>query len=420
MENFLNKVDTMKILMANKFLYPRAGAETYMLTLAEELMSHGHEVKFFGMEHPENYYPNKSICVKEINFSANNNVVKTLSNIVNTAIDTVSGTHKKNLNNFLTNYKPDIIHAHNIYNQISPRVFSSVIKKYPVVMTIHDFKPVCPSYNCFVNSATCTSCLTGKYYNCIIKKCVQKSLGKSILAAISAYYNKRMKTYKNCYSAYISPSVFLKELMVRSGINTDKIKVVKNIASGVKAFSSPGDSILYAGRLCEEKGVKTLIDAYSLLGSNSVPLKIAGSGPDEEYLKNYAKAKQVDVVWLGKIPPEKVKEELKNCLLTVTPSIWFENCSISILESLVSGRICIASDSGGNPELIEDEKNGWVFSAGNSHELYKCLKYALSISNEKVIKMSKYAYKNSNEKYSKIRHVGEVIKVYEELIDNYR
>ena len=39
----------MKILMVNKFLYPRGGAETYMLKLGETLSAMGHEVQYFGM-----------------------------------------------------------------------------------------------------------------------------------------------------------------------------------------------------------------------------------------------------------------------------------------------------------------------------------------------------------------------------------
>ena len=44
----------MKILMVNKFLYPRGGCETYMLQLAEELKAKGHEVEYFGMYDDKN------------------------------------------------------------------------------------------------------------------------------------------------------------------------------------------------------------------------------------------------------------------------------------------------------------------------------------------------------------------------------
>ena len=283
----------MKILMANKFLYPRAGAETYMLTLSEELMAMGHEVKFFGMAHNENSYKDESSCVRLIDFSRSNSLKKMLGSISRVAINALLGTNRKVLDKLVAGFKPDIIHAHNIYNQISPRVFSNAIKQCPVIMTLHDFKPICPSYNCFVHSAPCTRCLGAKYYHCIFNKCVQGSLSRSTLASASSYYHMLMKTYQNCYSGYIAPSIFLKDLMVKSGVDESRIQVLKNFASEAGAFIPPGKSMFYGGRLCEEKGVKTLLDAYSMLPDKSIQLRIAGSGPDERALRDYAKQKNI-------------------------------------------------------------------------------------------------------------------------------
>ena len=44
----------MKILMVNKFLYPKGGAETYTLKIGEELEKRGHEVQYFGMYDKKN------------------------------------------------------------------------------------------------------------------------------------------------------------------------------------------------------------------------------------------------------------------------------------------------------------------------------------------------------------------------------
>ena len=49
----------MKILMINKFLYPRGGAETYVFKLGEQLIKEGHEVQYFGMEHSDNIVHNR-------------------------------------------------------------------------------------------------------------------------------------------------------------------------------------------------------------------------------------------------------------------------------------------------------------------------------------------------------------------------
>ena len=44
----------MKVLLVNKFLYPKGGAETYTFKLGETLESHGHEVQYFGLENQKN------------------------------------------------------------------------------------------------------------------------------------------------------------------------------------------------------------------------------------------------------------------------------------------------------------------------------------------------------------------------------
>lgn len=56
----------MKILMVNKFLYPRGGAETYFLKLGEQLNKEGHEVIYFGMSDPKNTVGNPEGLYTEI------------------------------------------------------------------------------------------------------------------------------------------------------------------------------------------------------------------------------------------------------------------------------------------------------------------------------------------------------------------
>src|SRR5215213_1864954 len=132
----------MRILMANKYLYPRAGAETYMLTVATELQARGHTVAFFGMEHPENTTIGATQTIPAIEFGARHGKLNALKNIGRAAW--VSATHdtQRRLDKFIATFKPDLIHAHNIYNQLSPSLFIKHAEKIPVVMTVHDYKPV--------------------------------------------------------------------------------------------------------------------------------------------------------------------------------------------------------------------------------------------------------------------------------------
>lgn len=357
----------MRILMANKYLYPRAGAETYMLSVAGELKKRGHEVGFFGMEHPENTRLGPTCTFPALEFGVRQSRFRAAQNIGRAAWIALSGSVQRRLDAFIDSFKPDLIHAHNIYNQLSPSLFVKHALRVPVVMTVHDYKPVCPNYSLFTQDRTCTRCIDDGFTHCIKNRCVQNSFMKSTLAATSSAVHKLRGTYTRGYHLLISPSRFLKRQLVAGGIPDQHVSVINNFATPAESFSAPGGNILYFGRLCREKGVHTLLDAYASLPEPRPPLRIAGEGPLGAELKALAAGKHLNSIqWLGRIPPAQVEKELDACAFSVVPSIWYENCSMAILESLARGRAVIASDSGGNPDLVRPGIDGEIFKAGDA------------------------------------------------------
>src|SRR5947207_9270192 len=105
---------TMRVLMANKYLYPRAGAETYMLSVAAELKARGHEVAFFGMEHPENTRLGKVCAFPALEFGVRQSKFSALKNMASAAWMSASGSVQRKLDRFIADLQPDLIHAHNI------------------------------------------------------------------------------------------------------------------------------------------------------------------------------------------------------------------------------------------------------------------------------------------------------------------
>src|SRR5438477_309861 len=166
----------MRILMANKYLYPRAGAETYMLSVAAELKARGHEVAFFGMEHPENTKLGPLQTIPLIEFGVKHGAFNALKNITRAAAMSLTRSTQRRLDACIKSFKPDLIHAHNIYNQLSPALFSKYAGRIPIVMTVHDYKPVCPNYSLFTGGETCTRCLSHGFGQCVKNRCVQGSL----------------------------------------------------------------------------------------------------------------------------------------------------------------------------------------------------------------------------------------------------
>ena len=100
----------MKILMVNKFLYPRGGVETYMLQLGEQLVKRGHIVEYFGMFDSRNIVGNSSnIYTDNIDFS---NFKK--SDALKVFALAYSLGNKKLIKELLYNFAPDVVHLNNI------------------------------------------------------------------------------------------------------------------------------------------------------------------------------------------------------------------------------------------------------------------------------------------------------------------
>ncbi len=410
----------MKILMVNKYLYPRAGAETYMLYVSEQLIQAGHRISFFGMEHPENTTLAPCTTIPMLEFGRGQSPGRRGSNLVSAATQSLRRTVAKKFAQQVNEFQPDIIHAHNVYNQMSPALFIPHAKKIPVIMTSHDFKTVCPNYSLFTKGNVCTRCLTGSHMNCLRYRCCHDSLVNSALAVTSFLIHQKRKTYQRGYQTFIAPSRFMKDRLVEGGVESERIDVINNFSVAPRTITPPGSGFLFAGRLCEEKGIDTLIHAYEKLPQPRPDLTIAGTGPLEGTLRNLAlKLGCRNINWTGRLPPSQIEVLLEACAVSIIPSRWFENCSIAIMESLAHGRPCIVSDSGGNPELIRDQEDGWIFPSGNAEALAECLRSARTIGESRMREMGAEAAETARRYFSPEVHLKQLMGSYESCIKQH-
>jgi len=360
----------MRILMVNKYLYPRAGAETYMITVAEALMTQGHEVSFFGMDHPENTQIGETATIPFLEFGGAISASARVGNLFKATGSALRSSASQALDAWVEKWKPDLIHAHNIYNQLPPSLFKNAAKRVPVMMTLHDYKPVCPNYSVFVNGEPCTRCVGGSVMPCVTQRCCHGSLAKSLISAASSSHHRRRGTYQKDYHYYVSPSHFVRDRMIDGGFDPTTVEVINNFAVIPEAATPPGDGLFYGGRLCVEKGVDVLLRGLALLTKPHPVLRIAGDGPTADELRELATSLELDsVTWLGRIKPEQVVQELHNCAIACVPSTWHENCSMAIMEALAQGRPVLASDRGGNPDLVRPGIDGEVFKGNDPQSL---------------------------------------------------
>jgi len=363
----------MKILQVNKFLYAKGGADKYCLMLIEE-QSKNHEVTAFGMADINNtILSNQEYFSEKLDYHQNGQSLKKAIRLI---------WNKEAAAKFaklLDQVKPDIIHAHNIYHQLSPSILKGAKKrKIPVVMTLHDYKLICPNYLLFCKGRHCQKCLKGNYFHCLLNNCYN-SIFRSALATFESFlHNKILKSYDRGVELFISPSKYLRDLAIKAGFKENKILVLNNPAPEIKS-SLGGSRLLYLGRLSKEKGVTLLLKSLENLDEF---LDIVGSGPEEENLKKLTKKLHLEdkVVFHGHLEGEALEKIKREAKAIIVPSLWAENMSLVLLESLSLGKIVIASAMGGNPELIEHEKTGLLFLPANYYDLSDKIKRLNSLS----------------------------------------
>ena len=100
-----------------------------------------------------------------------------------------------------------------------------------------------------------------------------------------------------------------------------------------------------------------------MLQCKDIDFKVAGSGPLEEEMRN---ADNIEL--LGFKTGDELKELISKARLTVCPSILYENCPFSVIESIVYGTPVVGSRIGGIPELIDEGKTGLLFEPENTDD----------------------------------------------------
>lgn len=351
----------MRVLLANKFYYRRGGDCIYTMNVERLLRQHGHEVAVFAMHHPDNipttwarYFP------EEVSFNGGGGKLK--------AALRPFGTNevKQLFGRLLDDFKPDVVHLNNIHSQLSPVIGEMAHKRgIRVVWTLHDYKLLCPRYDCLRSGTTpCDLCYSSKRH-CLSHRCMKGSLPASIIGWLEAekWHRRRLDAMTD---AFICPSRFMAGEMEKGGFAKEKLHHLCNF---INTDQCHRDEYLkkgyycYVGRLSEEKGVRTLIEAANRLPH---PLIVIGGGPLEEELRQTAGS---HISFAGHCGWYDVKRLVGEARFSVIPSEWYENNPLSVIEAQCLGTPVLGADIGGIPELIDEGMNGMIFTAGDDKQL---------------------------------------------------
>ena len=390
----------MKILMVNNQLSVIGGSETYMFAVGDELSTRGHDVQYFGREDLSGKYGN----IYNIYAKSSLNPLKQIKNKNNAKL----------FGEILDKYRPDVVHINLMYFVLTPVIVYEAKKRgIPIVQTVHDPKIVCCNHRLYIThkERPCKLCIEKGNGECLKNKCVKNSILLSLLAKKEADYYAKKETYREI-NKYIFPSEFMKNIHVGKYIDEQQAVVLHNFSrlenKKDKTQNKQGSKyVLYFGRISAEKGVRVLIDVMN--NTPDINYIAAGTGPLEEEIK-----KVNNCQYVGFKSGEELERLISGASLTVFPSIWYENCPMSILESIALGTPVIGANIGGIPELIEEGSTGVVCKSGDIADLELKIK---QLYNDDILlaKMSKNC-KEAKQLSSVKEYVDALEKIYEEIM----
>ncbi len=358
------------LLSVNNYYYRRGGAEAVFLSQNEMLQGLGWKVVPFAMKHAKNESSEHDIhFVDEIEFGKSYGLYKKMQLAAKVVYSLEA---KDKITRCIQEISPDIAHLHNIYHHISPSILSG-LKDHavPVVMTLHDLKIACPAYKMLTHDGVCERCKAGSVLPLIQHKCIKDSRVLSALIALESRVHKVMKLYHHV-DRFIVPSKLYLEKSVERGWDRSKFIYIPNCIDieQFEANVTPGESFVFFGRLSEEKGIMTLLEAAKISG---VAVDIVGEGELSQQARDYAEKHGVKAKFHGYQQGENLYALIRAARAVVLPSEWYENAPISILEAYALGKPVIGADIGGIPEMVKQGETGMLFPSGDSQKLADAL-----------------------------------------------
>ena len=406
----------MKILEIDKYYYLKGGAETVFFNTMQLLRDNGNEVIPFCLANSKNQasvYSSYFVNFPELSESSLFTRIKYLPSFF------YNKESARKLEQLIVREKPDIAHIHLLFNGISVSILP-VLKKYriPVVMTVHDYRLICPAYT-FTDGkqCLCEKCLVTKnYWQCAVNKCSNGTFVNSLLLTLEMYYRRWSYEPINYIDKFIFVSKFSWKKHIQANLDYQKKGVhLYNFTMDKHCdCKKMKDYFLYFGRISEEKGIQTLINAAKMMPS--VPFKVAGTGP----LLPYFKGQNIsNVSFVGFKRGKDLEDLIAGAKFVVVPSEWYENNPLSIIESMMTKTPVIGSCIGGIPELISHKVSGFLFEPKNCTALKNILSQAMELNDQEYEQMCQNAYEFAQNNFSRNAYFDKLMSIYQEVVDNY-
>jgi glycosyltransferase involved in cell wall biosynthesis len=343
----------MKILIAHNDYGRHSGEEAVVHKMGEMMKSNGHQT----------FYYRPSTAAHQQGLSSKIRVF--LSGIY-------SYRGVRGMKEALQQENPDIINIHNLYPFISPAaLFACKSAGIPVVMTVHNYRLVCPTGMFLRDGIPCEHCLAHKNeWGCLRYNC-EHDVFKSLGYALRSYTARKIGAYQKNVDRYVCLTGFQKRKLIEAGFAAEKIAVIPNSVTVPRPGNAgaTGGYIAYVGRLSREKGWDLLVDIARM--NPGLRIDVAGFARDQ----GESGPMPANINFSGYLDEKALMAFYRQARCLVIPSRCYEGFPLVALEAMAMGKPVIAPDHGGFTEIIGkgDRAIGCLFRPNDLADLEACI-----------------------------------------------
>lgn len=269
-----------------------------------------------------------------------------------------------------------LVHVHNTLLRLSPAVLRAAkAAGVPVVQTLHNFRLFCPNGVLLRQGRVCEDCPRQGAACAVRHACYRGSQPLSALVAAVYGLHRAAGTFRGV--TLLTPTEFDRRKLVEFNrlcptFDEDRLFVKPNPVT----IADPGEvpvknQLLYAGRLEELKGLRTVLEAWKLLGDAAPRLVVAGNGPLEGWARDNA-TPQVEFV--GRLTRAGLHHAMAESRAVVAASLCYESFALVPAEAHALGVPVLASDLGNVGDAVTEGFNGLHFAPGDAAALAQAVR----------------------------------------------
>jgi glycosyltransferase involved in cell wall biosynthesis len=304
----------------------------------------------------------------------------------------------------IDDWRPDVVHFHNIWPLLTPAALRLARRRgAAVVLTAHNYRFACPGGTLLRNGVPHDDCIRGSSLACGLRN-PRGGLAESVSYGLALELQRRLRMLERWVDAFIAPSAFMGRMLVESGLPEARVHVLSYGFPPAERSESAGSHVLFAGRLSEEKGVRTLLEAARI--AEDVPVAIAGTGP----LAGDVRSARVE--YLGQLGRQELLAALARAAFSVVPSECYDNQPFAAVEAFSMGKPVVATSLGGLPEMVQDGVTGLLVPPHSPSDLAQAMR-TLWYRRDLTLEFGERALRFARENFSLPTQVKKTIALYE-------